>query len=215
MFNNRRQTRHTRQTEIAITGLIITSMAAGSLTTSGCASRGGILGVDCCADIPAGAVPEPAGVKVCQWQTAQVGSAIVDQTVMYQADFIGRSETLSPGAVDRMARNANSGLAAIQPTIVEPSGDAQLDAARIAAVSARLASFGIAAPIVQLATPAALGLRGIEAEQVAGGVGNRGNAARGAGAPIAQPSALGGQGFGNSLGGGFGGQGGNFPGGVF
>ena len=57
-------------------------LAIAAMTTLGCASRGGILGVDCCADIPAGAIPQPAGAKLCDWQTAQVSSAVVDQTVL-------------------------------------------------------------------------------------------------------------------------------------
>lgn len=190
---------------------LLTSLIVGSLVAGGCASRGGILGVDCCADIPAGAVPEPAGTKVCQWQSAQVANAIADQTVLYQADFIGTTDALSPAAAERMARNVASGLAAMQPALIEPSGDASLDAARVNSVHVQLASFGIATPMVEVAIPAALGLRGPEAEQVAGGFGNLGNAARGTGAPTVQASGLGGQG---RLGG-QGGFGGNLPGGIF
>lgn len=187
---------------LAVVSLAAGSIAAGSLIIGGCASRGGILGVDCCADIPAGAVPEPAGTKVCNWQNVQVSSALADQTVLYQADFVGKSDTLSPAAIQRMARNVSSGLAATQPAIIETSGDASLDAARLNVVNRQLASFGVTLPIVEIATPAALGLRGLEAEQAARAIGNAG---RGTGAPLAQPAQLGTQG----------GFGGNLPGGIF
>lgn len=202
MFNSQQQK---KATSLVLTGLIAGSLTIGSLVMSGCASRGGILGVDCCADIPAGAVPELAGTKVCNWQTAQVSSAIGDQTVLYQADFIGTSANLSPGAIERMARNANSGLAAVQPSLIEPSGNASLDTSRVNTVNVQLASLGVTSPMVEVATPAALGLQGPLAEQVAGGFGNNANAGRGTGAPISQPSGLGGQG----------GFGGNLPGGIF
>lgn len=187
----------TKMLKLAACGLSI-----ASLTAVGCASRGGVLGVDCCADIPAGAIPEAAGAKLCDWQTAHVTGASADQTVLYQADFIGRTGTLSPGAIDRMARNAQSGLAITQRSFIEPTGDAALDAARVNAVIVQLASFGVTSPIVEVATPAALGLRGPRAERVAGGFGSNLNSSSGARAPISRPS-------------GSGGLGGNFPGGTF
>ena len=177
-----------------------------TMTNFGCASRGGVLGVDCCADVPAGAIPEAAGAKVCAWQISQVTSAIADQTVLYQADFIGKTEVLSPGAVERMARNANSGLAK-RPAFIEPSGDTSLDAARVNSVSIQLASLGIGSPIVELATPAALGLRGPQAERVARISGSFGNSSSSrTGAPTSQASGIGGQ---------TGSFGGSLPGGIF
>lgn len=178
-------------------------LMVGSLATCGCASRGGIMGVDCCADIPAGAIPEPAGAKVCNWESAQVTAAIADQTVFYKSDFIGTSENLSPGAMERMARNASSGLATMQPVYVEPSGDAELDAERVVSVNMKLASLGVDMPTAEVATPAALGLRGPFAEQAAGGfAGNRGSST-GTGAPVSRASGLGSQGsFGGNLSGG-------------
>lgn len=183
-----------------------------SFTIAGCASRGGIFGVDECADIPKGAIPHPAGKKLCDWQTAQINGAIGDQTVLYRADFIGKGSALSPGAIERMARNANTGLAATQASLIEPSGDESLDAARLGVVIDQLASLGITEPIVEIATPAAIGLRGPQAERVASGLGSRRNQSRGTGAPIAGRSGLGGQSSGF---GGFGGSGGNLSGGIF
>lgn len=187
------------------------AMVAVSILPIGCASRGGILGVDCCADILSGAIPRPPGAKVCEWHTAQIKNAAADQTVLYRADFVGASTTLSPGAAERMGRNAASGLLAIQPTVIEPSGDIDLDAQRVDAVARELAGRGIDQPVIQLAIPAALGLSGPQAERVAGGFGNiRGSNAT-VGAPISQPAGLGGQ-TGAFGGGAFGG---GLPGGIF
>lgn len=162
-------------TKANIARLTTSCLAIALITTSGCASRGGILGVDRCADIPAGAIPEPAGVKNCNWQTAQVSSAEADQTVFYKCDFIGNSAKIAPEAINRIARTASSGLATTQPSIIEPSGDEALDAARVTAVSLQLSSYGIPQPVVTVAIPAALGMQGIRAEQIADGLGNFGN----------------------------------------
>ena len=180
-------------------------LAIATMATLGCASCNGILGVDRCADIPAGAIPQPAGTKLCDWQTVQVSGAITDQTVLYQADFIGTSANLSPGALKRMARNANNGLLATQPTLIEPSGDADLDASRVDTANLQLVSFGITSPMVEVATPAALGLRGPEAEQAAGEIGEIRRASTGFGTPFSQPSGFGGSGR----------FGGYMPGGIF
>ena len=177
------------------------------LLLSGCASRGGILGVDCCADIADGAIPEPAGAKVCQWQTAHVESAITDQTVLYQADFVGRTEELSPSAIDRLARNTASRLIDVRPYVIEPSGDDLLDNARLNSVVNLLATVGASSPDVEIAIPAALGLRGHPfAESVARSVGGNRRSSGGIGAPTSRSFGQSGQ---------TGSLGRNLPGGVF
>ncbi len=183
--------------------LFIVTLVTGSCFSIGCASRGGILGVDCCADVPAGAIPEPPGTKVCNWQTEQVRSATADQTVLYQADFGTGTDSLSPAALDGLSRHAQSNLANVQPWGVQLSGDAELDARRVSTVTEELSRRGITSVEVQLATPAALGLRGPQAEQVAGGFGNMRTSNTGTGAPISRSSGQGGQ------------VGGNLPGGIF
>ena len=141
--------------------------------------------------------PEPAGSKVCDWQTAQASGAEADQTVFYKSDFIGSSAKIAPNSIDRIARTARSGLAANQPSIIEPSGDEALDAARVSAVSLQLASYGITQPSVTVAIPAALGMQGIRAEQIAEGVGNFGNGSNGTAGRGYQPMGMGGS-FGNN-----------------
>lgn len=131
---------------------------------AGCASRGGILGVDCCSDIPAGAVPEPAGTKVCNFQQSQVAAASLDQNVLYRADFVGKTTELAPIALDRLARHHATGTLGIETLIVEPSGDEELDQRRVEAVGNKLAELGIANVHLKLAIPAALGLSGPVAE---------------------------------------------------
>ena len=187
-------------TKTNIASLTTSCLAIALITTSGCASRGGIFGVDRCADIPAGAIPEPAGVKNCNWQTAQVSGAEADQTVFYKCDFIGNSAKIAPEAINRIARTASSGLATTQPSIIEPSGDETLDAARVTAVSLQLASYGIPQPVVTVAIPAALGMQGIRAEQIADGLGNFGNNGVSNGGRGYQPMGIGvGGAFGNTF----------------
>lgn len=143
-----------------------------TLLSTGCASKGGICGVDCCADIPSGAIPQPAGTKVCEWQTAQVNSALNDQFVLYHADFVGDGVKLSPAAIARLARNTAGGFGNDRPYVIEPSADSSIDAARVGAVAEELASMGIANANIEIATPAAIGLRGTIAEGVALQIGN-------------------------------------------
>jgi hypothetical protein len=179
--------------------LLITLMSS----IAGCANRGGFLGVDYCADVPAGAVPEIAGTKVCNWQTEQIAGAIADQAVLYQADFLGSSDQLSPAALDRISRHAQSNLANVLPWVIEPSGDSTLDTARVASTINALSVRGVPPTDVQIATPAALGLTGPQAERVARGFGSVRNSSAGTGAPLTRPAAFGG--FGGGLSSGYGG----------
>ena len=187
-------------TKTTKTSLCNICLAITVTAVTGCASRGGICGVDRCADIPAGAIPEPAGVKVCDWQTAQVSNAEADQTVFYKCDFIGNSARIAPDTIQRIARTAGSGLASTQPSIIEPSGDDQLDAARATAVTLQLASYGIKQPTVTVAIPAALGMQGVRAERIADGVGSVGNGTGTFGSAGRRNGAIGlGAVFGNTL----------------
>ncbi|MEL6110195.1 MAG: hypothetical protein AAFU85_29630 [Planctomycetota bacterium] len=142
---------------------------------SGCASRGGIFGVDRCADIPAGAIPEAAGNKVCNWQTVQVSNAFADQLVLYRSDFVGDTAELSPGATRRMSRMANAGSASDLTWVIEPSGSDEMDQARVQAAVDQLTQLGVAPVDVSIAVPAALGLRGQQAERLGIGIGRNGN----------------------------------------
>lgn len=142
-----------------------------SICSVGCASRGGILGVDRCADVPAGAIPEPVGTKLCQWQTAQINAAAVDRYVLYKADFVGKSSELSPGAIERLSRLIAAGNLEANTMVIEPTGDDRLDQSRVSAVIEVLSSAGANVPDVRIAIPAALGLSGPQAERAAGNAG--------------------------------------------
>jgi hypothetical protein len=143
---------------------------------TGCSTTEGFLGVDCCSDIPAGAIPEPAGNKVCRWQTAMAASALPDQTTLYKSDFIGKTADLSPQALERVSRITSAGSVAQASWVLEPSGDDGLDQTRVQTVANQLAGMGASDLNVTIATPAALGLYGRQAERAAAGFsGNRAN----------------------------------------
>ena len=154
-----------------------------SLGFIGCASRGGIFGVDYGADIPEGAIPEPAGTKIHEIQKTQVLQARKDLNVFYQADFVGKTAKLSPLASTRVAQREKSAPENSAPFIIEPSGDSNLDQERVSSVKKQLAEAGIDYGAVEVALPSAMGLRGPFAEaslpgsQLQGGrsgMGNRG-----------------------------------------
>lgn len=144
-------------------------------TLSGCAHRHDLLGVDCCADIPEGAIPEPPGTKLCNWQTMQVNAAVADQFVLYRCDFVGDSSDLSPAAKARIGRLVQSGAASHMPWVVEPSDKSALDLARVDSAINELTSLGVSPVDVTIATPAALGLAGPLAEGILGMQGARSN----------------------------------------
>ena len=149
---------------------LLASATLGTLCTlAGCANTRGVLDVDRCADIPAGSIPEPAGTKLCEWQTAQITNALADQTVLYQCDFIGGKSTLSPAAMERIRRHANSGLAEDASWVVEPSSDATLDQARIQRVELFFDELGISNSDISIALPPAIGLSRNFAERAASG----------------------------------------------
>ncbi|MGI9474792.1 MAG: hypothetical protein ACR2NZ_24895 [Rubripirellula sp.] len=99
-----------------------------------------------------------------------MNNAAADQTALYRSDFVGDSNRLSPAALARMGRLVQSGCASSLRWIVEPSGDQDLDLSRVDSVVSELTLRGNSPIDVTLATPAAIGLTGPEAERIAGGV---------------------------------------------
>ena len=164
-----------------------------SVAMTGCQNGKGIKGVDNCAEIPCGAIPAGPGTHVSQWQQSQVGKAALDRGVFYQADFISRTDTLSPAAKKNLARMIQKGTVGAVPLFIEASEEPQLDAARARTVASVLSASGIptSPDQIQIAYPTALGLDGFRAQQVAGastggastggastgGAGGRGNGA--------------------------------------
>jgi len=131
---------------------------------SGCSHKGGIFGVDTFAEIPSGSVPEPAGQKLCQWQSAQVQQAVQDQTVLYKADFLGKGDKLAPLAKKKILRTVNNGMANSQMWVVESTDDPSQDSSRVESVTQQLALLGVVGPNVGIGVPSALGMPGVFAE---------------------------------------------------
>lgn len=144
--------------------LVGVAIVGGSLLFSGCAGRGFLSKVDCCAAFPKGFVPELPGTKICNWQRAQVENAEADMRVLYQSDFEGNSDRLSPAAQERLWRQTTVNSVSDGVWVVEPSFQPDLDNARVASVTQSLNEMGSYAA-VQLGIPAALGLEGPFAER--------------------------------------------------
>ena len=129
----------------------------------GCAGKDGILHVDRYADIPEGAIPDPAGQKSSIIQNSQIKAASIDQQVLYHADFIGSTTDLAPAADRRISLlTASDNL--MSTLIIEPSDDTDLDNRRVAAMKSYLDSREIVGVTIELAYPAALGLESVQAE---------------------------------------------------
>ncbi len=180
---------------------------------SGCHTGQGICKVDRCANVPCGAIPGKPGSRLCEWQQAQVRSASNDLGVFYQADFIDKSDRLSPAAEQQVARLVQQGAIGTVPLILEPSDDSQRDASRTIMLASAFAAAGSPMSVdqIQIANPPALGLEGYRAQQVARAASRNGNQGGGQGQG-------GGGGFGSGSGGGMGGgggQGGFGGGGIF
>ncbi|MGB7342890.1 MAG: hypothetical protein WBD20_01640 [Pirellulaceae bacterium] len=161
----------------------LASIAIACLCLSTGCMKCGILGVDRCADIPSGAIPEPAGSKLCQWQTAQATGAFADQLVLCQSDFLHNSTQLSPAATERVERLVHNGSAQQTVWTIEPSDSVQLDESRLREFVYYLDNLGAPPIDVVVARPAALGLTGPVAERAvsslgggARGTSNTGNA---------------------------------------
>ncbi len=134
------------------------------LVVAGCCSHGRHqLLCDECADIPPGAIPQGPGAYTGQWQAAQEQLAEQADYVVYQNEWLGESEKLSPLGVRHVAGLLGQGP--FHPIVVQASGNQTLDEARRMALIAKLETHGIAgAPenvVVDNSTPE--GLHGVEA----------------------------------------------------
>lgn len=147
-----------------VCSVILTTLAS----LSGCSIGQGICHVDRCATVPCGAIPGNPGNHLCEWQQAQVKSAFADFGVFYQADFIDKSDRLSPAAERQVARLVQQGAIGTVPLILEPSDDSQRDASRVIMIASAFTAAGapMSAAQIQIATPPALGLEGYRAQQV-------------------------------------------------
>ena len=144
--------------------MVVMMIAITIIPQSGCSRHRIVSNIDALSDVQRGAVPEPVGVKLCQWQNAQVQQAAKDQTVLYKADFIGQSAELAPAATDKIVQSLRNGTANLQTWMIEPTGDSYQDSIRVNSVTQRLAYWGVINPQVAIGIPTALGMPGVIAE---------------------------------------------------
>jgi hypothetical protein len=183
------------------------------LPAAGCHQTGYFWPTDRCADIPCGAIPQPAGVYSCQWQTEQKLRAEQDKFVIYQYEWFQGGDHLGPAGRRRIEAIAQRLDSVPYPVLIEKSEDTTLDETRRQFVIATLISLGAAQAErrVILGYSEAEGLDGTEAVRL----GNRSPAAPGTtqgGGGYGATNA--GFGAGTTFGGGFGGIGGGSGGGM-
>ena len=118
-----------------------------------------------CKDIPHGAIPQPIGTYVCQWQHQQMNRAEADDFVIYRYEWLRETDQFSPFGGQHMLRLAERLPHEPFDVVVEPSGEAALDEARVQVAIGLLAEQGIADAHqrVSVGIPSAEGLYGQEA----------------------------------------------------
>ena len=114
--------------------------------------------VDQHADIPKGAIPEPAGRKLDAIVTQQILSADQDRFALYVGDFVGATAQLSPSATQRLMRLNSNGELEGSDVLIQPCGNQALDSERIESVEGILEELSVWEASVNLANPPALPL---------------------------------------------------------
>ena len=140
--------------------LVLLSMAA-----PGCSENGH----KPCNDITPGAIPQPNGTYLCQWNHAETARADQDNFVIYQYEWSADGTRLTPFGQEHLARIAQGLPQVCFPVVIEPSTDPRLNEIRRMAVLEGLANCHV--PIVPdrvvLGRSEAEGLYGDEAAGVA------------------------------------------------
>lgn len=176
--------------------------------------------VDRCADIPAGAIPAPAGTYANAAFRRQADRAEYDDFVIYYHEWLDGTATPGPFGAIHLARLLARVPSPACPLVIQPEADRpQLTAERQRVVVEALANAGVPNPaaLVVVAYPSAEGLYGREAERIeplllrggaaGGGLGGFGGGVGGVGGGV------GGSGGGlGGIGGGLGGFGGGVGG---
>ena len=118
-----------------------------------------------CKDIPPGAIPQPVGTYVCQWQHEQMNRAEADDFVIYHYEWLRETNQFSPFGGQHVVRIAKRLPYEPFSVVIEPSHDSGLDQARVSAVVELLAEQGLpdAHQRVKVGTPIGEGLYGQEA----------------------------------------------------
>jgi len=143
------------------TNSVILVMLAVGFCTGGCHHPP-------CKDIPPGAIPQPIGTYVCQWQTEQMARAEADDFVIYRYEWLRETDQFSPFGGQHVMRMAKRLPLAPFPVVIEPSDNQELDQARRARLIGMLAELGTAdaSQRVVIGVPEAEGLYGQEAPNV-------------------------------------------------
>ena len=116
-------------------------MLVAVLLCNGCSS--GRYCDDCKVLNEFGAMPDENGTAVNQWLCKQVENAQHNYGTLYQSDWVGTSDRLSPFGRKRLGNWTR--LEGVQPRLyIETSGDQFLDSQRQAAVLGYLSQVGVA-----------------------------------------------------------------------
>jgi hypothetical protein len=108
----------------------------------GCHEGGYVCPTDRCADIPSGAIPQPAGIYSCQWQTEQKLRAEPDKFVIYQYEWFQGGDHLGPSGQRHIETIAQRLDSVPFPVVIEKSEDTALNEERRRSVVATLTSLG-------------------------------------------------------------------------
>ena len=122
-----------------------------------------------CNNITPGAIPQPNGTYLCQWNHAETARADQDNFVIYQYEWSAEGTKLTPFGQEHLARIAQRLPQVCFPVVIEPVSDSRLNESHRAAVMEGLANSHV--PIVPerivLGRSEAEGLYGQEAPGVA------------------------------------------------
>jgi hypothetical protein len=158
-----------------------------------CDEKAGLLGVDRCADIRKGAIPQPTGTVACQWQNTHAEQAEQDDLVIYEHEWREGGKKLGPFGQKHIEQIVRKLTNSPHQVIIEPHFDvdknrvdAELNEARRRGVVVALAERGVAdaEERVVVAWPKAEGLYGEEAvgvgiDRTSSGTGRGGTVTRG------------------------------------
>jgi hypothetical protein len=124
-----------------------------------------LLGIDCCATIPPGAIPPPNGSYVREWEHRMVAGARADRYVIYLYEWYMGGPCLGPGGRDHLEGIARHLPIVHAPVLVQPCGDEAINQVHRQVVVQYLLDHGIAdaEELVILGFPQAEGLYGFEA----------------------------------------------------
>ena len=122
-----------------------------------------------CNSIPPGAIPQPNGTYLCQWNHAETARANQDNLVIYQYEWTAEGTRLTAFGQEHLARITQKLPQVCFPVVIEPCSDQRLNEIRRLALLEALANCHaqIMPDRVVVGRPEAEGLYGDEAPGVA------------------------------------------------